>query len=427
MKEFFTLVKAMLISFVKDVVGLSYFSLFDVRYGHLSNKFSDSKKFQSYMEIRTKKYPKELRNQILTLVLLTDDNDSFLVDLEEVTKGLEKYTKTNVVSNRFLLDLKIFYGYMIKNKNTNGLFLTACSTMLLYQKLRKSLLGVSDLNLMEKYRVFLGTSEMISEQNFREERFFPRLFKTNRRYNIYKNILANEFNSFSDLKSEFGFNKRDAKFYSMINHKEICLVGPGHLSDDDLEAILNFETIVLINHAGYESTYSSLVNSLGGKLIINYISGGRLREMDRIQLISSQTEVSFSVFSDKRIYKRVNGLQRDTIKPLKNHDSLIEFGRWNFAKYVILDLLIYNVKNVSIFGVNMFLDHEPYSENYNSFFIEDKKQKREAIGGHNPILQFNLLKNLYMAGKITPNENLRTILDLECTEFCLKLEHLYRV
>lgn len=224
------------------------------------------------------------------------------------------------------------------------------------------------------------------------------------RFNWYCNLFFNSSNILINPSYPIFHNK---VFRKLINNKFIVLVGPGFLSPVDFESICTSEVVILINHQSFDSTYKELKGELLHKRIVTYFSGGRHLEIDESTFISTLNEVDFAVFSDKNIKYRVPALLRNKIKGLRNNEMLVEYGYWNFAQYVIMDLLEYFPRHIKVVGIDLYASSIPYSENYQ---IYHKSDLMADIRRHDPITQFSFLQFLWKNGLISPSENLGKIL-----------------
>jgi hypothetical protein len=408
------------------LLGRRYFSLFDFEYSEiiftketkqmrlnntnaednyfsLINIFSDKNNAESIFVADEDDLKSKVRSLELKVVSLFETNKN---DLK--TLALVKYLYRRL----------IYYFNSIHEPYYSGLINQS------YLKIIRNNINITYAGPLETMKLYIGDG-VANSILATDDRLLQNILYRNRynRFNIYKSLILRQFLDFSVISNSFKLNKLDRDFYNHISNKRIIVVGPASSYVIDKEVMARIDIIILLNHRGFEKTYSYLKKYADKIPIVSYYSGDRLRMLSSEDIDDINQQVGFSVWSERRLVSKFPNIDLSLEKKarvFRNHDQLISFGRWNFTIYVLIDLLLFQPKSISITGVNLFL--ETKDKLYSSYYNANKYENNSSIYRHNQYEQFCMFKEFYLNNAINPDKYLKCILELTPLEFTKRLK-----
>jgi hypothetical protein len=408
-----------------SLFGRRYFSIIDFEFSELIfNKKNKNTIFQNNIS--------EVSYDMLIKPFSNKDNEELIpVDDEKdlITKiGLLELRATYLLENnkdniKILSLVKLVYHRLIYFFNSIHQPYYAGLINQSYLMILRSNTNITNAGPLETMRLFIGVG--VSNTSLRsEEIFLNKLFYNTRykRYNIYKSIFLKNALDYSEISNSFKLNKLDREFYNFVLNKKIILVGPASSYEIDKEIMSSIDIIVLLNHTGFSKTYNFMQKYVDRIPIISYYSGDRLRMITSEDIDEINQNIGYSVWSERGLVSKFPNIDLNLEKKarvFRNHDQLIEFGRWNFAIYVLIDLLLFQPQSIYITGLNLFLEKK--GTLYSNYFNANNYENKHSIYTHNQYEQFCMLKELYINNAISPDKYLRNILKLTPLDYIQKL------
>jgi hypothetical protein len=411
---------------ILSLLGRRYFSLFDFEYSEIVlNKETKNKRFKS--TIADENY-----NNLLNIFKIESNTDSFFVadvnDLKSKIRLLELNVVSLIENNKtdiktlalvkYVFRRLIFYFNSIHEPYYSGLINQA------YTKVMRDNIHATYMGPLETMKLFIGhgiaKSVIRSDNRLMHKVLYKCRYK---RFIIYKSLILRQSLSFSEISSSFKLNNRDRVFFGHIENKRILLVGPASTYVIDREVIMNIDIIILLNHRGFNKTYNYLEKYAKEIPIVSYYSGDRIRMLSNEDIDDINQQVGFSVWSARRLqsfFPNIDPYLSKKARVFRNHDQLISFARWNFTIYVLIDLLLFKPKSISLTGINLFL--ETTDKLYSNYYNANKFDNITAIYRHNQYEQFCMFKELYLNNAINPDKTLKNILELTPLEFTQRLK-----
>lgn len=422
MKKFIKLSRKYLAVFF----GRRYFSPFDFRFGSLFNSIQNSDKnilFDSQMmsiffEI-TQQFVDDVRSSNTSI----EDIGCFKSNIINLERRITEFYLSNSKNKDTLPISKMIYHKLISYYN--NLIYPQLSGLLneSYLRIRRQNLEVLNAGPIENMRLYIGEGISNYNDSFIKHSVFDYFSRIrNNRYELYRSLLLNYDYEFDTSRKVLKLNNNDKRYHNILKNKNVLLIGPSNSVNLNEELINSIDLVVLLNHRGYANTYSFLKENNQNIPVISYYSGDRLRMLNNENIDEIVRDTIFTVWSERNIRLKFPKLHKSRVKGLRNHDSLIEFGRWNFTLYVILDLLIYEPKTIYVTGINLFIEEDIKNLYLNYYDANSKdKQNIKSICKHNPYEQFNLFNELYLNNRIQPDSTLKNLLELGVHGYLRKL------
>ena len=404
--------------------GRSYFSFFDFTFNYIYHSYKNNNRLP-FLKSEMKEVFFDVTSiyleDIQDLRFELDFVDKFKIKIKKLeTENLALINK-NVDNTNILILIKLIYKVLVDYVNKE--IYPELSGILneSYLLLRKSVIDSISLGPVEDMRLYIGSNINSYSSHTRSSSSFNLLNNIRiNRFMLYQSIMGETRQyDFTKTIRTLRLNKQDNLYYNVIMNKNVVLIGPS--SSVDLDIIIKADVVVLLNHRGFSKTYTNLLDVTSREVtIVSYYSGSRSRQITASEIDDIIQQTDFTVWSDKNIKKKYNSLDKNKLKGLRNHDSLIEFSRWNFSPYVILDLLIYEPKSLYVTGINLFLPEENKSM-YASNYFDGNNESKSNITMHNQFEQYNLFNELYINKRIIPDQTLKELLDIGVHNYLSKL------
>lgn len=408
--------------------GRSYISYFDYKFNILFSSFLKTDKlriFNAKMYAMFSKLTGQFLVDVGTPDLSLEYKKQFNYKIRKLEIEITKLFQTDRNPMNLILLTKLIYRRLIFH--FNYLLYPELSGLLneSYLRIRRENLDNKTNGPVENMRLFIGTGvDKYKHLSIKNCGLNIYVNLRQQRFELYQAMLGKNQNyTFKSSYKKLHLNANDSQYHSIISNKNILLVGPANSFEYNESLLKDIDIIVLLNHRGFYRTYSMIKDKIQDKPIVSYYSGDRLRMLEETDIDNLIEETIFTVWSERNIGLKFSKINSVSTKGFRNHDALIEFGRWNFALYVLIDLLIYEPNTIHITGVDMFMDKKFYSSYYEANNLINTTQ---SICLHNPYEQFNLYKELYQNNKILPDSKLKNILSLSTEDYTEKLGTLLR-
>lgn len=412
--------------YIAVFTGRRYFSPFDFRFGTLIGSIQKSDKvpnMNSELEAFFFEVTQQFINDVGSSKTLIENVEHLNFNIVKLENRITEFYVTNKNSMNYLLISKLIYHKLIIHYN--NLIYPQLSGLLndSYRTIRIQNLDILNAGPIENMRLYIGTGTLDYNDFSIEHSPFNYFAKLrNNRYELYKSLIGTLDYDFNSARKILKLNNNDKYYQSIMKNRNVLLIGPANSVDLNQILTNNIDLIVLLNHRGYTNTYSFLNENIYNIPVVSYYSGDRLKMLNDENIDEIIQDTIFTVWSERNIRLKFSKLNKYRVKGLRNHDSLIEFGRWNFTLYVLIDLLIYEPKKIHITGINLFIE-EDIRKLYLNYFDANSKyiQNIKSICIHNPFEQFNLYNELYLNNKIKPDLTLKNLLDSGVHNYLNKL------
>lgn len=400
--------------------GRSYLSLFDLKFNYIYFSYKNNNRLpflksemkEVFFDV-TRMYVEGNHNLKLDL----DFVDKFKIEIKKLEIENLSLIKKNMNHTNTLIMIKLIYKVLIDYVNKE--IYPELSGILneSYLLMRKSVIDRISLGPVEDMRLYIGSNINKCSDHTRSNTSIDLLNKTRiNRFVLYQSILGGmSQHDFAKTFRTLRLKKQDSFYYNLIKNKNVVLIGPS--TSVYLDILVKADVIVLLNHRGFSKTYTNIIDVVSKEVVIvSYYSGSRSRQINASEIDDIIQQTDFTVWSDKNIKKKYIGLDKNKLKGLRNHDSLIEFSRWNFTPYVLIDLLIYEPKSIFVTGINLFVAEEN-NNLYSSSYFDANNETKKNITMHNQFEQYNLYRELYTSKKIYPDQHLKKLLDIGVHEY----------
>lgn len=407
---------------ISMLTGRSYFSLFDLKFNYIFSSYKKNNRLpfiKSEMKVIFFNLTQKYIEGTLSLRTNLDFVDKFNNEIRKLEIETLNLLKIFGSKENTQILIKLIYKVIIEyvNKDIYPEFSGILNDS--YLLMRKKNIDKISIGPVEDVRLFIGSNVNRSSVYTKSNDCFDFLNKIRiNRFLLYQSILGGTRQyDFTKTVRTLRLNKQDNSYYNLIKNKNVVLIGPS--TSVYLDKILNKEAdvIVLLNHRGFSKTYTNIKDVISKEVIVvSYYSGSRSRQINASEIDDIIQQTDFTVWSDKNIKKKYIGLDKNKLKGLRNHDSLIEFSRWNFTPYVLIDLLIYEPKSIFVTGINLFVAEEN-NNLYSSSYFDANNETKKNITMHNQFEQYNLYRELYTSKKIYPDQHLKKLLDIGVHEY----------
>jgi len=212
---------------------------------------------------------------------------------------------------------------------------------------------------------------------------------------IYQNRIYND-----DLKT-------------LVNGKKIAIVAP----------LTNKNDICEINHYDLRVSFNYYYGSIANEDLLINISYYNHEAVNKYDLNNVSNQNIFMVFKSKSDYKdQKKKYGNEKNKGYLNNDRSLVYGRYgSFAlQSAVIDLIKYKPKAIKIFGANFYASKKIYNTSYG------KNEKTwQGLRLHDPISNFNFLKNVRKLGIIEFDELGNSVIEKSSYEYAGLLDELY--
>lgn len=207
--------------------------------------------------------------------------------------------------------------------------------------------------------------------------------------------------------SNLFLKNKEITFFKYIHNMSIAVVGPAYSSSLSGNEIDNFDLVVRLNETKITESNKHII---GSRTDIMYLGSYSLNRA--IKIVEYYKDLKWIV-SKEHLYdsNQVNYRQ------LIFNPSFI-LGYPQMLSYLLYDLLIFNPKIIKLFNFDLYLNNNKYLEpNY------PNNTSIESFSEHNMISQFIYVKEIYLNGLISVDENMDYLLRLSTEDYLNRFEH----
>jgi len=230
--------------------------------------------------------------------------------------------------------------------------------------------------------------------------------------------------------------KESDTFFEYIQKKNIAVVGPAKVSNNDAEEIDSYDIVVRCNYKEKGKGIDPIYN--GERCNITYLNGAISKYILNEENINWPVNINWVVCKTEddanNVKEKLIPFYNSKRKPL-NSRSLILFddvlfnGTLNAIPNILLDLLQYNPKSIKVFHADLNLT-TGRSKGFESVEWDKEVQEKSrfliaASRTHEPLTQFNVLKRLWQSDKIFGDSGFNKVMNMSEEEFMSKLQKIY--
>lgn len=240
-----------------------------------------------------------------------------------------------------------------------------------------------------------------------------------RRYEFYNAIVKKNKNKLRDI-SETYISSLGLEIKKYARSKSVAIVGPAQSKKDYSRAIDSHDIVVRFN------SLSDRVEDekKGGETDIVYYTGAIAEKVARGELGYPEDAEWFVVRGGSHVEELE---QRSGIPSRRSIGQFAFFhGVPNMVPLAVFDLLHFMPSKISVYGANLYVDTELYSEGYltsNSSY--DPVRLIESFAAHDCLANFKFMKNMYELGYIAPARELKKVLEMSDQEYMRALKHIH--
>lgn len=260
--------------------------------------------------------------------------------------------------------------------------------------------------------------------------------------NKHRRLLQHQLNIYTPSKKsgkDVGFKKVDKEYYDYINGKSIAIVGPAKTDKKDAAEIENFDVIIRCNYK-YEGV--GVDHQIKGtRCDVTYFNKEQKQHLMNEDQVNWPTGIRWVVCKNqedaREVYEKIslsiNGSADSD--PLFNYRSMINMnhvqfnGSLNSIPNIVLDLLPFRPKNVKIFHADLMLTVDRQKGYYPEEWNRDNKMEKDYLKSssraHDPVTQYNLLRNLWDKDLIEGDERFNMVMSLGDEEYMRQMQLIY--
>lgn len=231
-------------------------------------------------------------------------------------------------------------------------------------------------------------------------------------------------------------DENDLSYSNLIKGKNIAVVGPAKVLNEDADEIDSYDIVVRCNFkedgVGIDETFNGVrsdVSYLNGAISDFILNEKELNWPSQIKWVVCKVPEHAKGISRKLqpLYKRNNKFLYS--RSLTLYNEALFHGTLNAIPNIVLDLLQFQPKNLKVFHADLNLTVDR-TEGYKSveWSKEVKKKSRFLIAAsrtHEPLTQYNLLHGLWRMGKITGDNPFNRVMDMGEKNFMNELQKKY--
>ena len=224
----------------------------------------------------------------------------------------------------------------------------------------------------------------------------------------------------------------DDTYLGYIEGQRVAIVGPAVVGLKNAAEIDNFDRVLRFNYRekslGLDPSYN------GTKVDISCFNNNQAKHL------AENLKDSFDVDLDWILVKRVTpydqlnhafGEKKFSIRKIQLHNDLLFSGQLHGVPNCVIDLLRFNPKEIKIFNADLTLTkkyHEKYFDakefDYNGE-LEKLDIYAQSNAMHDLIAQFNILKLLWIRGKISGDSRFKEVMALDPKSYIEEIDHLF--
>jgi hypothetical protein len=295
----------------------------------------------------------------------------------------------------------------------------------------------------EVWKLKAKLSALLEAENFLEfDRLIP-LFDNKWKYE--KNLLIYLRKVFENPKKLSTKNlffktgvKQDQNFHKFLENKEIVVVGPSPTNKKDGYEIDKADLVIRNNFTNKGSAgdavikgYRCEITYLNGEQV-NYIAeSGNLHWPSSVLWIVGKIPYHKKIILKKLISDGVD-ISNLNIRSLKDVSKALFNGTLHGLPNIIIDLLNFNPKKISLFHYDLMLTKERVSSYYPKYWKKRIKQKNflvntrlNGLAKHDAATQFIILKSFWKKGLIKGDNDFEKVIKMKLEDYMKNLQKIY--
>ncbi|MGB0805822.1 MAG: hypothetical protein ACPGRC_03970 [Salibacteraceae bacterium] len=204
----------------------------------------------------------------------------------------------------------------------------------------------------------------------------------------------------------------------LLKGKKVALVGPVKGQENTAKEIDSSDIIVRLNYV--ESGKGCDDECLGLKTDLAYFNGVSCQILKEKYNGNLPSEIKFGVFKGDTYFPDLK--PKSKLKVVTSYNRFLLTGSYNLIQYAILDILKYEPGSVKIYGTDLMLSPNRYKG-----YAVQKNLKDNALAflPHEPVAQYNLLRNLYKNKVVDVDSRLKEVLELGTENYMDGIQEIY--
>tara|TARA_B100001057_G_scaffold499235_1_gene609122 strand:+ start:575 stop:1933 length:1359 start_codon:yes stop_codon:yes gene_type:complete len=285
----------------------------------------------------------------------------------------------------------------------------------------------------ESWKLKTKLSALLEIGNFNEfDQLLP-LFASRKNKEIYflkylREVLGNsktsEFKSSIIIKD----SEQDLNFSKFIENKKIVIVSPSPVNIKDGIKIDNADVVVRTNYKPGETLIK------GNRCDVNYVNLHKALDVEKNGYPDWSLDTKWLIVKGWNYIEIIlNKLSSDGIsiknlnfRAIEKFDNALFYGNLLVLPHIIIDLLRRNPKEIYLYHFDAMLSLRRIS----GYFPKNTKDEKSALikgnVGHDPVINFIILKSFWMKGFIKGDHILEKVMKMEIEDYMKKLQKNYR-
>ena len=241
-------------------------------------------------------------------------------------------------------------------------------------------------------------------------------------YSDEKNFIKTILNINNSLKFiNFSCDKKDIEFEKYLRNKKINIIGPLDKKINFSKKELKNNIIIRFKNTNYltKKDYYPQITFLNGRASRKYLENKDYLSIDKGLL--------WIVYINETFYKKFKRVSNIKNRFAFNTGAVLFtcFTELNFLQKVLLDLILFNPRQIKLHNFNMYLTKRTkigYGVN-NTL----KKQMNSNISfNHNQIVQFDFINFLYKKNFFSLDENLKKIIKNGKQSYLVRMDNYWK-
>lgn len=247
---------------------------------------------------------------------------------------------------------------------------------------------------------------------------------TEKRFSALKNLISTQSSLTKNSIPEF-----DSDFYKLIYQKSIAVIGPSKSLNKDALEIDNFDVVVRLNYTSEKKGCD--FHHKGMRVDISYFNGEQSNVLNSKNNLSVLDSIQYSCFKGDKVFDNIRKKCKNAkYRRIISFSDFAYHGTYNLIPLVLMDLLLYNPRNIKVFHSDLMLTQKRYNGYYSYNTLEKTNSEinnsfRVSSITHDPITQYNLLKRLYDIKKISGDKVFEKVMDIGLLNYLKNLQDLY--
>ena len=242
---------------------------------------------------------------------------------------------------------------------------------------------------------------------------------------LFLSMCQGDLETVSSLARSF-YSNADRLFYDYLKNKEVALVGPAPLDNNNGKEIDSHEVVVRLSYVGGSSFADT--NILGAKINISYYGDFFSEAISKLPDYDFLKKLDYTVFKTIRYQYQKELYKAGKSRVLFSPNDCFFNGSAHMIQNALFDLLCFSPNRIKLYNVNFFLSTKMHYDGYSKILRRRKGVKRryyERHANHKYLSSLNYTRNLWNSGIIEVDNFCSEVLNMTSEDYMSEMQKIY--